>query len=58
MLKYILVEELYILSDLYGAEGGEHTFGTHLNVSRKNLSFPGPKMFVIGCCYGETPKQV
>jgi hypothetical protein len=50
------VDELYILSDLCRAEIEEHSFGTHLNV-KKNLSFPDPKMFVIGCCYRETPKQ-
>ena len=34
MLKDILVEELYVLSDLYRAESEERTFGRHLNVKK------------------------
>jgi hypothetical protein len=50
MLKVILVDELHILSDFYRAEGGEHAFGTRLNVSEKKVVYSivevNPRPFV------------
>jgi hypothetical protein len=37
MLKDIVVEDLYVFSDLYRAESGEHTFGILLNVAKKYI---------------------
>jgi hypothetical protein len=54
MLENILVNELYILSDLYRVKNGDYNFGTHLNVKKKKIFFQVLQCLLLGVVIGKS----